>query len=136
MTKLAAVAAVVLLALAGAYSGQAQRSAGIVLTAQITSVHEDNGHVVSVKRLRDRHGDIIGWSNTVCFPLHNSSAQCSGTYVLPRGKIMVAGTRHSQSFFVFAVVGGTGTYRAAGGEVVAREYAYRKQRVTFSLVLP
>jgi hypothetical protein len=92
--------------------------------------------VTNTKKLYDRHGVLVGWGDTVCFPLGNSSAQCLGTFVLPKGKINVAGTRHNTAFFAFAIVGGTGRYVGWGGTLVGRTVSYRTEKLVFEGLAP
>ena len=138
MTRLAAVAAAALLGLLTVGVAEGQRQAGAVFTAVVQETHEEYGRVIVRKQLRDRHGDVVGHAATVCVKVFNGTAQCIGTFVLPRGKIMVAGTRRNQEFFVFAVSGGTGLYRGATGELIARTYDKnpRRERIVFEMVLP
>ena len=46
-------------------------------------------------------------------------SNCSGTYFLPKGKIMVAGVIASRLFYELAVVGGTRLYDNARGTLTA-----------------
>lgn len=138
MRKVAAVAAVALMGLLTVGAADGQRRAGAVFTAVIQDTNTDFGRTVVLKEIRDRHGDTVGEAETVCVPVRRRSAQCIGTFILPKGKIMVAGTRRSQEFFVFAVTGGTGVYLAAGGELAGRTFDTnpRRERLLFSLVFP
>jgi hypothetical protein len=52
----------------------------------------------------------IGHVEMVCTSTGGNSANCSGTYFLPKGKIVVAGPRTFREIFEVAVVGGTGLY--------------------------
>jgi hypothetical protein len=52
----------------------------------------------------------IGHSDVTCINTGTGSSNCSGTYFLPRGKIMVNGVIASRLFYELAVVGGTGIY--------------------------
>lgn len=124
------VTAALFLGLAGA--GESVSGAA-TFTAIVQKTREIDNHIVSLKQVRDRHGDVVGWGNTVCFQLGNGSAQCIGTFVLPNGKINVAGTRHNQDFFVLSIVGGTGVYEAAEGTLIANtiEDSPRRERLVF-----
>jgi hypothetical protein len=61
----------------------------------------------------------IGHSDLTCIDTGTGSWNCSGTYFLPKGKIMVAGVLASKLFYEFAVVGGTGLYDNARGTLTA-----------------
>lgn len=127
----------VLLALLLVSPAQSLTAAGgaVTIQAQVTRTDEHDGRIVTTKQLKDRKSKTIGWGNTVCWELGNGSAQCVGTFVLPRGKINVAGTRHNQNYFVLSIVGGTGLYVAAGGTLIANTFALhpRRERLVFLL---
>ena len=57
----------------------------------------------------------IGHSDIMCTRTGTGSANCSGTYFLPKGKLMVAGVLASRLFYELAVVGGTRLYENARG---------------------
>ena len=52
----------------------------------------------------------IGHSDLTCVNTGTGSSNCTGTYFLPRGKIMVGGVIASRLFYQLAVFGGTGLY--------------------------
>ena len=52
----------------------------------------------------------IGHSDLTCLNTGTGSSNCSGTYFLPKGKIMVGGVIASRLFYELAVIGGTGIY--------------------------
>jgi hypothetical protein len=52
----------------------------------------------------------IGHSDLTCTNTGTGSQSCSGTYFLPKGKIMVTGVIASRLFYDLAVIGGTGLY--------------------------
>lgn len=59
----------------------------------------------------------IGHSDFTCVNTGTGSQSCTGTYFLPRGKIMVGGVIASRLFFELAVIGGTGIYDNVRGTV-------------------
>ncbi|HEY4347400.1 MAG TPA: hypothetical protein VGM80_07400 [Gaiellaceae bacterium] len=59
----------------------------------------------------------IGHSDLTCIDTGTGSMNCSGTYLLPRGKIMVEGVIGSRFFYELAVVGGTQLYDNVRGSV-------------------
>lgn len=61
----------------------------------------------------------IGHSDVMCVNTGTGSLNCSGTYFLPEGKIMVAGVIASRLFYELAVVGGTGLYDNVRGTLTA-----------------
>jgi len=62
-------------------------------------------------QVRDRHGNVIGYMllNCASFPRH-SIQQCSGTLVMPLGKVSASGPVRFFQNFQLTVVGGSGTY--------------------------
>ena len=78
---------------------------------------------------RNRPRNVIGRSELVCtFVDSRRSRSCRGTYILPRGKIMVAGTLQYRQFYVLAVTGGTGLYDNARGTLSVTRTARRPVR--------
>jgi hypothetical protein len=61
----------------------------------------------------------IGHSDLTCINTGTGSENCSGTYFLPRGKIMVAGVIASRFIYQLAVIGGTALYDNARGTLIA-----------------
>lgn len=57
----------------------------------------------------------IGHSDVMCTSTGTGSSNCSGTYFLPKGKLMVDGVRASRLFYELAVIGGTRFYENARG---------------------
>ena len=64
---------------------------------------------------RTAHPKVIGHSDLSCLDTGTGSKNCTGTYFLPRGKLMVEGVIGSRLFYELAVVGGTGLYNNAKG---------------------
>jgi hypothetical protein len=52
----------------------------------------------------------LGHSDLTCVNTGTGSESCTGTYFLPKGKIMVGGVIASRLFYELAVLGGTGIY--------------------------
>lgn len=59
------------------------------------------------KGIRER---AIGYADLVCTYTTRYARQCSGTYTLPKGRIMVGGAYTHTQFHELAVIGGTGIY--------------------------
>ena len=57
----------------------------------------------------------IGHGEIVCTFTGGISRSCAGTFVLPRGKIVVAGTMLHKELFQLAVIGGTDIYTSVRG---------------------
>jgi hypothetical protein len=68
-------------------------------------------------------------------PLGSGTSECYGTFVIPKGKITVHGSRKSRSFYVLAVTGGTGLYSTARGQLIAstRGVPEGQQKIVISL---
>jgi len=72
--------------------------------------------VVRSRLLERGTGNVIGRSELVCsFVDEVRSRVCRGTYILPRGRIVVGGSLMYRQFYNLAVVGGTGLYDNARG---------------------
>ncbi len=70
----------------------------------------------------------IGHSDLVCTFTSSYARQCSGTYTLPRGKVVVAGTVTFRQFYELAVVGGTGLYDNVRGSLTVTMLSRRPPR--------
>jgi hypothetical protein len=86
------------------------------------------------KRIRPQ---AIGRSEIVCTVVGGTSRYCDGTYVLPAGKIVVAGEMRYRQFFQLAVIGGTGLYNNVRGTLTVTSLGRRPRRdlVFFRLVV-
>ncbi len=121
-------------------------------TARITSldvqVSFDNrgprsrgaGDVILIRQLLFNKGirkDAIGHSDLVCTYTGSRARQCSGTYFLPRGKIVVAGSLRYREFFKLAVVGGTDIYNNVRGSMTGTTYTRnpRREILIFRLIV-
>jgi|RhiMetdeSRZDD1v2_1073273.scaffolds.fasta_scaffold408988_2 hypothetical protein len=72
--------------------------------------------VVRTRLLERGTRKVIGRSELVCnFVDEVRSRVCRGTYILPKGKIVVGGSLMYRQFYDLAVVGGTGLYDNARG---------------------
>ena len=70
----------------------------------------------------------IGRSELVCTFTFGNQRTCRGTYILPRGKLMVAGAIANREIYELAIVGGTGLYNNARGTFTAIRTALRPRR--------
>jgi hypothetical protein len=83
-----------------------------------------------------RVGEFEG-VETILSAAHNGTVHISGALRLGDGSIEVAGTiRHTDPGEPLAVIGGTGAYANARGEVTNREDARRKVNVMTVTLLP
>lgn len=79
----------------------------------------------------------IGRSELLCtFVDRRRSRICRGTYVLPRGRIVVGGSLLYRQFYELAVLGGTGLYDNARGSLVVTRMGVHpvRDRMVFRLV--
>jgi hypothetical protein len=93
--------------------------------------------IVRVRLLERGTLQTIGRAELVCtFVDSRRSRVCRGTYVLPRGKLVVGGSLLYRQFYDLAVVGGTGLYDNARGSVTVTRTARKPVRnlVVFRLV--
>jgi hypothetical protein len=79
----------------------------------------------------------IGHGEVVCTFTGRRSRVCTGTYFLPRGKIVVAGALVFRQFYEFAVLGGTGLYTNVQGSLTVTTTRPKPRRdiLTFRLVV-
>jgi hypothetical protein len=70
----------------------------------------------------------IGRADLVCTYTDSKTRQCNGTYYLPRGKIVVAGSLRYRDFFRLAVTGGTEIYDNVRGTLTATRCCARNPR--------
>ena len=70
----------------------------------------------------------IGHSDLVCTYTASYARQCSGTFTLPQGKIVVAGTVTFRQFYELAVIGGTGLYDNVRGSLTVTLVKRNPQR--------
>jgi hypothetical protein len=89
-------------------------------------------------RVYTYEGKFVGTGVMSCVYIdtHTSSRQCLGTYLLPLGKISVAGAIVNRSAFELVVFQGTRYYADARGTSIIRRYSRRPPQsfVTFYLV--
>jgi hypothetical protein len=98
------------------------------------------GDVLLIRQLLFNKGirkQPIGHTDLVCTYTGSRARQCSGTYFLPKGKIVVAGSLRFREFFKLAVVGGTDLYDNVRGSLTATAYTRspRREILLFRLVL-
>ena len=128
-TALAALCAALLLPASSAPS-TALKGPGIIRITgrQIAFTRVDNGlagrspgdmeisrHQHYNLRIRERP---IGHAQTVCIYTGDNSRNCTGTFVLPAGKLVVSGGLIYRSLYDLAVTGGTGFYANARGSLI------------------
>jgi hypothetical protein len=98
------------------------------------------GDVLLVRQLLFNKGirkAAIGHTDLVCTYTGPRARQCSGTYSLPKGTIVVAGSLRYRDFFRLAVVGGTELYDNVRGTLTATRYTKKPRReiLLFRLVV-
>lgn len=98
------------------------------------------GDLIVIRELLYNKGitrQAIGHAELVCTYTGQFSRQCNGTFSLPRGRIVVAGTLVYRQFYVLAVVGGTGLYDNVRGSltVTLLKRRPRKDLVFFRLII-
>ena len=82
--------------------------------------------VVRVRLYNPRLGSRpIGRGELVCTFVDRRIRVCTGTYTLPRGKLVVGGSISSRLLYDLAVVGGTGLYDNARGSVAVTATGFR-----------
>jgi len=89
------------------------------------------GDVLLIRQLLFNKGirkEAIGHADLVCTYTGPKNRQCNGTYSLPKGTLVVAGSIRFRSFFRLAVVGGTEIYDNVRGSLTATKYTKRPRR--------
>lgn len=119
------VLAIVLLAAGAASPGSSlaqERRTGLIAVFAVTKREVIEGRMrLVVKLVKDRRSRPIGTIGQVCTRLPEEGQQsCVGTIVMPLGRITYQGLRHSATYYVLAVTGGTGAYAGVGGTLAAR----------------
>lgn len=137
MTRLLAVAALVLLLFAtGAASLEGPRLVRVtaITVEEQGDDEETSDELFTNVDLRGSEGNLVGSGALRCV-VGLDIADCLGTYILKRGRLMVQGTRQRRDFYVLAIVGGTGIYSNVGGTLVATtlELNPRRERLLFSV---
>jgi hypothetical protein len=91
--------------------------------------------LVFTERLLDAHGHQIGSDAATCTYLFDQRSQCTGTYVLPGGQLMVQLIQPGPTGrYTQAIVGGTGRYARARGVVIVDQQP-GSDRFTFRIRL-
>lgn len=103
---------------------------------------QGGGQAGSIETIRQRLYNLriskspIGRSVLTCTFTDTKERTCNGTYVLPRGSLVVAGTLTTRLLYEVAIVGGTGLYDNARGvlTVTATHVRPRREILLFRLV--
>jgi hypothetical protein len=80
----------------------------------------------------------IGRATMSCTAIGITGQNCSATYVLPKGEVVVAGVIGSRLFYQLAVVGGTGLYNNVKGSLTVTSLSRRRpvrELLVFRLVV-
>jgi hypothetical protein len=129
-----AIAVIAATAVATAYgaTGPAQIRITDVQTSYVRVPTANGGAAGSVEIVKQRlynpalSQSSIGSSNLVCTFLDARVRNCSGTYALPKGNLVVAGTISSR--LLYEVVGGTGLFDNARGTLTVTSTDLRPRR--------
>ena len=93
--------------------------------------------IIRARLLERGTGNTIGRSELLCtFVDSGRSRSCRGTYILPKGKLVVGGSLLYRQFYELAVLGGTGLYDNARGTLTVTRTGRKPIRnaVVFRLV--
>ena len=137
-TPHAAAAAVATAVAVAAGASPAATGPGTIRITDIQSTYErlaaGRGGPGDVELVRQRlynrrfQEAAIGHARLTCTFFDRRSRECEGTYVLPKGKIVVEGALDSRLLYELAVVGGTGLYENARGTVTVTSTGLRPRR--------
>jgi hypothetical protein len=91
--------------------------------------------IIFTELLRDpsRANKIVGHNEILCITVSRIAARCHGTLFLPGGRIEAAGTVRFRKTFRVPIVGGTGSYAAAAGELVITALGDTRDRYVIRL---
>lgn len=103
---------------------------------------QGGGQAGSIETIRQRlynrrvSKSPIGRSVLTCTYTDTTERTCNGTYVLPKGSLVVAGTLSTRLLYEVAIIGGTGLYDNARGvlTVTATHVRPRREVLVFRLV--
>lgn len=84
------------------------------------------------RRLTER---AIGHAQSLCTTLARGTRNCTATYLLPRGKLVVAGDAGAGRAYELPVIGGTSLYDGARGILSAQITAARPRAETLTFRL-
>lgn len=123
---LAFFAVLVFVGFAHADSGPGPVIPGVARFREVEATHQDGirsaGNVETwrTRVLLTGKNKIVGTGALACIQIDDltSVRQCTGTYILPRGRIQVSGQIINRRSFQMTIVGGTGVYTGAGGTAV------------------
>jgi hypothetical protein len=129
-----AVVAVMVVAAANGATGPAQIRITDVQTSYVYARAANGGPAGSVEIIKQRlynpalSRSPIGSASLVCTYLDPRARSCTGTYVFPKGRVVVAGAISSRLLYEIAVVGGTGLYDNARGSLTVTSTDLRPRR--------
>lgn len=123
-------------------TGPAQIRITDVQLAYRTAPPLGGGHAGTVEMIRQRLYNPaiselpIGRSLVVCTLSDGRDRMCTGTYILPKGSLVVSGALQSRLLYEIPVVGGTGLFDNARGTltVTATHLKPRHEVLVFRLV--
>lgn len=108
-----------------------------VVPTRVVARRAPRGRVGDVEYLvwsvRDRYGRTIGMAVFGCRWIEESDRLCVGDIELPLGSISVQGSSATRELGVFSVVGGTGRYVGASGELAFRAIGSRKLVISMTV---
>ena len=146
-TLLAILGLVLLLAASPAGAKRGHRTITLNARSQLDKIHVvDNAPtgdsvgdmVIFTERLFNLRGKLIGSDAATCVRLFDETSLCTGTYQLPRGRLMVQllqpGLTGARTY-VQAITGGTAGYAGARGTVKVVQGAPGGDRFTFRIRL-
>ena len=142
---LLAVTGLLLLAVSPAGAKKARRTITLTATSQIDRVQAvDNAPtgpsagdmLIFTEKLFNKRGKQIGSDAASCVRLFDATSLCTGTYKLPRGRLMVQLLQPGPTgTYDQAITGGTGRYAGARGIVTVAQNPSVGDHFTFKIRL-
>jgi hypothetical protein len=119
---------------AGGATGPAQIRITDLQTSYSVVKARNNGRTGSIEVVKERlfnpsvSSKPIGNAYITCTYLDRRMRTCAGTYVLPRGSLIVVGVIQTRLLYEIAIVGGTGLYDNARGSLTVTSTHLRPRR--------
>jgi hypothetical protein len=134
LALLSAAIAVLVVAAANGATGPAQIRITDVQTSYVRVPSANGGSAGSIEIVKQRLYNpavtkaAIGNASLLCTYLDARARTCNGTYVLPKGTLVVAGAISSRLLYEIPIVGGTGLFDNARGTLTVTSTGLRPTR--------
>lgn len=120
LTLAAGVLALAVVALAVAATQQSVRGVARFRETSVTHIRSGVAEAWRTRVWLPREQQTVGTGVLACMRVdaYTDIRECSGTYILPRGRIQLAGEIITRAAYQLTIVGGSGIYISTGGVAV------------------